>query len=85
MPKNLTVAQVEGAEVATEVLAESIVAISQGVKRLRAGKLNDRALILLIQDACTTRIGKDAIYNVLNGMESLEAAFIRKPAAKGGR
>jgi hypothetical protein len=83
--KNVIVAQVEGAEVPTEILAESIVAISQGVKRLRAGKLNDRALILLIQDACTTRIGKDVIARVLNGMESLEATYIRKPAAKGGR
>lgn len=89
--KNVTVAQVEGAEVATEVLASAIVAISDGIKRIRAGKLNDKALIILIQQAAPTmqpsgaRIPLSTIKDVLEGMASLEATYIRKPAAKGGR
>lgn len=87
------VKQVEGAEVTTEVLAESIVAISQGIKRLRAGKLNDKALNILIQQAAPTqppggsRIPISLIKDVLDGLSSLEAAYIRKPAAagRGGR
>lgn len=94
--KNLTVAQVEGAEVATEVLAQSIVAISDGIKRLRAGKLNDKALTILIQQAAPTqglngsRIPLSTIKDVLDGMASLEATYIRSKqiasrADRGGR
>ena len=73
-------------EVATEVLADSIVAISQGIKKLRMGRLNDRALLLLIQDAAPT-IGKTSpkkhitqkeVKAVLDGIENLEKTFIRK-------
>jgi hypothetical protein len=91
--KDIAVKQLEGAEIATEVLASAIVSISAGVKRLRAGKLNDKALHLLIQHASPTqgvsglRIPISTIKDVLDGLSSLEAAYIRKPGAatKGGR
>jgi hypothetical protein len=89
--KNLAVSQVEGAEVTTEVLAQSIISISQGVKRLRAGKLNDKALFLLVQQAAPTqgqsgqRIPISTIRDVFDGLSSLEAQYIRKPASRGGR
>lgn len=80
-------------EIPTEILATSIVAISEGIKKLRRGRLTDRALFLLIQDAAPTVGGKyrndklaiREIRATLEGMESLERIFIRKPIAKPER
>lgn len=80
--------QTADAEVPIEVLADAIVAMSQGIKKLRAGKLNDRALFLLIQNASPT-VGQGyrakplsiaAIKAVFEGIESLERAYTKKPA-----
>lgn len=87
MAKTVVVKQNPDEEVPTEVLADAVVAISQGIKKLRSGRLNDRALVLLITDAApTTKKGYQRISvrprdvrAVLDGIESLEAAFIRKP------
>lgn len=73
-------------EVPTEVLADSIVAIAAGMKKLRSGRLSDRALFLLIQDASPNRGGKYAqspipvktIRAVFEGIESLERSFLKK-------
>jgi len=72
----------------TAVIAEAILAISEGVKRLRASRLNDRALVLLIQHACPS-VGKfnqkpvsaKEVRSVLDGIESLEREYLkpRKP------
>ena len=74
-------------EVPTEILADSIVAIADGVRRLRAGRLNDKALYLLIQNAAPMRKGgrgraparlatKD-IRAVLDGIESLSSTYLK--------
>lgn len=86
MAKAAAIKQNPEKEVATEILATSIVAISDGIRKLRAGRLNDRALLLLIQDAAPSIGGRSGygkisikeIKAVLEGMESLEAAFVRK-------
>lgn len=73
-------------EVPTEVLADSIVAIAAGMKKLRSGRLSDRALFLLIQDAAPSvggKYGKSAlpvktIKAVFEGIESLERSFLKK-------
>lgn len=69
----------------TEVIAESIVAISQGIKKLRSGRLNDRCLFLLIQHAAPSmagyppkRVGMNDVKAVIEGIEALEKTFIRK-------
>lgn len=82
--KKITVKQAPDAEVPTEVLASSIVTISEGIRKLRAGRLNDRALFLLIQHAAPTdaryqRIGIGEIKSVIDGMESLASTYLRKP------
>lgn len=82
--KQVKVVQNPEKEIPAEVLAESIVAISQGIRRLRAGRLNDRALVLLIQYASppvgrSQRIGQTEVRAVLEGIESLERTYIRKP------
>ena len=79
-------------EISVEVLASSIVSISEGIKKLRAGRLTDRALFLLVQNAAPNVGGR---YNqspvsmrdikaVFEGIDNLETAFIKK-AAKAPR
>lgn len=75
--------------VPVEVLAESIVAISQGVKKLLAGPIKEETLLLLIQDAAprvkgplgrSDGVTKKEIKAVLDGIVSLEATHLkRKP------
>lgn len=73
-------------EIPTEVLASSIVAIAEGVRKLRAGRLNDKALLLLIQHAAPnvgprnySPLSIKEIRAVLDGIESLETTYLRKP------
>lgn len=91
MPK-LNVKQTPEKEVPTEVLATSITAIAEGVRKLRAGRLNDRALYLLVQDASpsvggkynSSKLSMKEIKAVFAGIEDLERTFLKpsKPAAK---
>lgn len=75
--KNLTVKQNSDAEVSTEIIAESIVEISRGMKKLRGGRLNDTALVTLLK--ASTGQSARTIQDVLDGLNSLEAKYIRKP------
>lgn len=82
--KGITVPQ---SEVPTEVLADAIIAISDGIKKLRSGRLKERALLLLIQDAAPSpmrgayRTGKPipikTIKAVLEGLDSLRTQFVK--------
>ncbi len=83
----IAVKQVEGKEVTIEVLAQSITDISTGIKKLRSGRLNDRALLLLIQNAAPSLhsgrysykpVPIKTIQHVLNGIENLEAEYLKK-------
>jgi hypothetical protein len=93
MPKvSVIQAQPPTKEVPTEVLAASIVAISDSMKKLRAGRLTDRALYLLIQDAAPTlqgrppkKISMKEIKAVFAGIESLESTFVKRAPAKAVR
>lgn len=64
--------------VPVEVLAEAIKTIAQGVRRLRQGPLNDRALFLLIQNAAPGTLSIKDIKAVFSGIDSLEAEYLRK-------
>ena len=82
------IVQNPAAPVAVEVLAESIIAISQGVKKLIAGPLNETALLLLITHACpppitnsSQRVGQRDVRAVLAGIVALEKEYL-KPASK---
>lgn len=81
--ENIAVKQVEGKEVHAEVLAQSIKAIADGIKKLRNGSLNDKALVLLIQHAIPyNTVSQKDIKAVLAGIENLEATYLkRKPRA----
>jgi hypothetical protein len=73
-------------QVPTEVLATSIVSIADGIKKLRSGRLTDKALFLLIQHAAPSVGGRGGyspisikdIKAVFEGIENLESAFIKK-------
>ena len=77
-------------EVPTEVLAASIVAIAEGVRKLRNGRLADRALFLLVQDAApstggrygSSKLSMKEIRAVFAGIDALEATFLKKLPAK---
>ena len=66
------------AEIPTEVIADNIVKMAEGVRRLRTGRLNDTALILLIQHAAPRDLPKRDIQAVLDGIEALEKTYLRK-------
>jgi hypothetical protein len=66
----------------TEIVADAIVQLAAGMRELRSGRLNDRALHLLICEACPSygnnrRIGMREVKAVLAGIEALERTFLR--------
>lgn len=77
-------------EVPTEIIASAIVAISEGIKKLKAGRLNDKALIMLIQHAAPGKksrfgskpVSATEVKAVLEGLECLSATFLKKPVTK---
>lgn len=73
----LKVTQRENEEqVPTEVIAQSIKEISDGMRKLRTGRLNDRAIVTLLHE--TTKISRTDIKTVLDGLEELEGTFLKK-------
>lgn len=90
MANKVVVRQDEQKPVPVEVLAASIRSISDGIKKLRAGPLNDKAIVLLIQHAAPHvggrsgygQISTKEIRAVIEGMDALEATYLkRKPKA----
>jgi len=86
--KKVVVKQNEKEPVPVEVLAESIRAISAGIKQLRRGPLGDKALLLLISENCHTtdsrgnykrkmKVSPAVIKMVLDSVESLQSAYLR--------
>lgn len=61
-----------------DVIADVIEDIAEGMKRITSGKLNERAVILLIADA--SGVGKTDVQKVLEGMEGLRRRFRRRNA-----
>jgi hypothetical protein len=61
--------------VTKEVLATSIVAISDAVKKLYDGGLNRRAVVALIAD--DTKLGKGTIETVLNSLLDLRKTYTK--------
>jgi len=70
--------------VALEVLADSIVAIAAGIKKLRSTRLKDSTLFLLVQHAAPKvrdgrAVGIAEIKAVFAGIESLQQAHLKPP------
>lgn len=63
-----------------ELIAESIIQISDAYKKISASRLKERAILLLIKDAIPTKykIGTTEIALVLHAAESLKACYIKE-------
>lgn len=62
-------------ETPTEVMSAAIVEISKAVRQMRAGRLNDKALVLLI--AHYSGEPQRTVKVVLNAIENLEREYVR--------
>jgi len=85
--RKIKVVQDEEKPVPVEVLATSIRDISRGMQKLRQGPLNERCLELLIQHAAGTtgypqrKPTLAEVRAILDGIENLERAYLRKRSA----
>lgn len=68
-----------------EIMEKSIISISEGIKKLRSTRLNDKALFMLIVHAAPSygtypkiKICVRDVQAVIEGIESLESKFIKK-------
>jgi hypothetical protein len=62
-------------ETPTEVMAAAIVEISKAVREMRAGRLNDKALVLLISHYSGE--SQRVVKSVLLAIENLEREYVR--------
>ena len=81
---------VSGREItAVDDLAQEIADLSEGVQKLLAGRLTERALVTLILDAMPSGYGggklanRSQIKEVLAAASNLKALYIRKAKDKG--
>ena len=75
--KRLRVVQTPGEEIAPEIIAKSLLDISEGIRRIRRGLLNDKAIIILVQ-AAMGGITKEQIRGVMDALENLDLMYLRK-------
>jgi len=68
-----------------EVMEKSIISISEGIKKLRSTRLNDKALFMLIAHASPsygqypkTKICVRDVQAVIEGISSLESMYLKK-------
>ena len=76
---NIHVKKTEGAEESVELLAKSIVQVSEGFEAVSKSQLNERALVVLLHDAIgIANIRKSQIRLVLAALPRLKAWYIKK-------
>jgi hypothetical protein len=75
--KQIEITQQQGAEVPTEVLAQSIIAVSDAAQKLLSGRLNRRAIVLLIQDSITPKPSKETVEAILDAAADLRRRYVR--------
>ena len=66
-------------QVPVQILASAIVEIATAFKKVEAGPISQRALVLLIQDACGSRVNKEQIKLVLDTLPQLAQIYVRRP------
>lgn len=75
----LKVTQKENApEILTEVTAQAIQEISAALKRMRGGRLKEKALIILIKRAAPSWVTEVQVRAVLEGISNLEKEYLNK-------
>ncbi len=69
----------EGGEpIPTEIIAEDICTIAEGMRAIRKGRLNEKALIVLL--CHDTDLGVGTIKTVLASLDGLEDTYLKKKA-----
>lgn len=70
---------------AVTAIENEIVALSNGIKKLRSGRLNDKAIIALIWDSSSvmrgyssSKISRVEIREILRAVEDLPAYYLKK-------
>lgn len=84
MSAKIAIKQNPGNEIPTEVLATDIVAIAEGMRKLRAGRMKDEALFLLIQHGFSLK-GRPSIRTIkalFDVIADLERMYIKPAIAK---
>jgi len=75
------------AETPPAVVANCIATISHGIRALRAGRLNDRAIVTLVHD--DTGVSRKTIQAVIDSLEHLEQTYLKpiekRPQSTGPR
>jgi hypothetical protein len=64
-------------EESTELIARSIIHIAESFEKIEKGALSQRAIILLIHDACGGKVGKTQIELVLKNISKLRDYYIK--------
>ncbi len=62
--------------VPVEIIAQSIVRLDDGVKRMTLSGLRENAIVVLLHDYCG--VGKPAIRDVLKGLRQLRSHYTTK-------
>lgn len=78
MKKNSIIKIIQNKEkpIAAEVIAESILEISNGVKKMNLTRLTRRAIVALIHE--NSKVARSTIEVVLNNLDSLEITWLKK-------
>lgn len=79
MARNLQINKDPNAPQPFEVMEKAIVEIAEGARKMLAAKLNRRALLVLMQDACGGRgsISKETIARVLDEAAKLDKTYLK--------
>lgn len=56
-------------------IADGVILVSRAVKQLEAGKLNEKAILVLM--ASSTGLSQTMIKKVLNGLSELENTYVK--------
>lgn len=75
MTKTIIVKPTETAP--TEIIADAIVGLAEAVRKLRSGRLNDKAIIVLLSNQ--SGMGQREIKHLLDHIEYLPHAFLKGP------
>ncbi len=62
----------------TEIIAESIIKISDAITKMKSTKLTERAILILIRDSISGNIGLGDIKTVLDAAQDLSKNYIKK-------
>lgn len=77
--KTIKIKKTEEAPESVELLAQSIVQVSEGFQKILSSSLTQRALIVLLHDGIgASHISKGQIKLVLDNMPRLKAWYIKK-------